>query len=140
MRRVSFFLVVVMLAATAPAQTVKPDDSKKYKDTLNELKAAQDRKAELATQNEKLAARVAELEKQLQAQSVQLDEMKRQALAFADQTFFLRSHYEAWKHFIAANRAVKMQWEIFVQAVASLNASPQPAIFMDPQWPLSVEQ
>lgn len=138
MRWVIGCLAVLMVAATAAAQDVKPDEMKKlYNDTKTQLKAAQDRKAELAAENDKLAAHVAELEKQLQAQNAQLDELKRQAAAFADRIFFLRSHYEAWKQFLAASPAIRTQWELFMRSVAAVGAG-QPAIFMDPQWPLSV--
>ncbi len=138
MRWVIGCLAVFMVAATAAAQDVKPDQLiKMLNDTKAQLKAAQDRKAELAAENDKLAAHVAELEKQLQAQAAQLDELKRQAAAFADRTFFLRSHYEAWKHFVGASPAIRVQWEFFMRSVEEVGAE-QPAIFMDPQWPLSV--
>ncbi|MGD0461505.1 MAG: hypothetical protein ABSB74_03350 [Tepidisphaeraceae bacterium] len=140
MRWMILCLALLTAATAAPADNVKPDDLEKmYNDTLVQLKAAQNRKAELATQNEKLAARIAEMEKQIQAQSAQLDELKRQASSFADRTFFLRSHYAAWEQFIAANPALKAQWEIFMRTVAWVSA-PQAAIFMDPQWPVSMER
>jgi septal ring factor EnvC (AmiA/AmiB activator) len=118
-----------MFAETIGAQDVKPDELKNMR---AELKAAQDRKAELST-------RVAELEKQNQAQAAQLEEMKRQAAGVADRTLFLSAHYAAWTQFIAANPAIKMRWELFEQTVAWANVPP-PAIFMDPNWPLSVKQ
>jgi len=133
-------LVVLTAVTAAPADNVKSDDLERmFHDTLLQLKEAQNRKAELATENEKLAARVADLEKQVQAQSLQLDEMKRQASSMADRTLFLRSHYAAWEAFIAANPALKMQWELFMRTVAWVS-SPQPAIFIDPQWPISMQQ
>jgi hypothetical protein len=118
-----------MVAGTIRAQDVKGDDLKNMR---AELKAAQDRKAELST-------RVAELEKQNQAQAAQLEEMKRQAASVADRTLFLGAHYAAWTQFIAANPAIKMRWELFEQAAASASVA-QSAIFMDPNWPLSGKQ
>ena len=133
-------MVVLATATAAPADNVKPDDSERmFHDTLIQLKEAQNRKAELATENEKLVARVAELEKQVMAQTAQLDEVKRQASALADRTLFLRSHYAAWEEFIVANPGLKDKWEIFVRTVAWVSA-PQPAIFMDPEWPISLER
>ena len=126
-------LMMVALADTALADTPKPDD------TLAQLKAAQDRKAELATENGKLLAQVAELQKQLQIQTGQLDELKRQAAIIAERTFFLSSHYAAWTQFISANPAIKKQWELFLRMVVSVD-DPQGPFFMDPDWPLSVEQ
>jgi chromosome segregation ATPase len=131
-------LAVLMVAATAMAQDVKPDELKKMlNDTKAQLKAAQDRKAELAAENDKLAAHVTELEKQLQAQNAQLDDLKRQSAGFAQRTFFLRSQYSAWKQFLTASPAIRTQWEFFMRSVEAIGAE-QPAIFMDPQWPLSV--
>ncbi|MGD0138286.1 MAG: hypothetical protein ABSD28_05375 [Tepidisphaeraceae bacterium] len=129
MRWVMGCLAVLMFAGTVRGQDVKPDELKNMR---AELKAAQDRKAELST-------RVAELEKQNQAQAAQLEEMKRQAADVADRTLFLSAHYAAWTQFIAASPPIKMRWELFEQTVASANAPPSP-IFMDPNWPLSVKQ
>jgi hypothetical protein len=122
-------LAVLMIAGTAGAQDVKPDELKIMR---AELKAAQDRKAELSS-------RVAELEKQNQQQAALLEEMKRQAAGVADRTLFLSAHYAAWTQFIAANPAIRMRWELFEQTVASAGA-PESAIFLDPNWPLSVKQ
>ena len=133
MRLVISALTVLMMATVALADTPKPDD------TLAQLKAAQDRKAELATENGKLLAQVAELQKQIQIQNGQLDELKRQAAIIADRTFFLSTHYAAWTQFISLNPAIKTQWELFLRMVVSVN-NPQTPPFMDPDWPLSVEQ
>ncbi len=140
MRWMILCLVVLTAATAAPADNVKPDDLERmFHDTLLQLKAAQNRKAELATENEKLAARVADLEKQVQAQSLQLDDLKRQASSMADRTLFLRSHYAAWEAFIAANPALRTQWELFMRTLAWVSA-PQPPVFMDPQWPISMQR
>jgi hypothetical protein len=141
MRWMILCLVLLTTVTAAPADNVKSDDLERmFHDTLIQLKEAQNRKAELATENEKLVARVADLEKQVQAQSVQLDEVKRQASSLADRTFFLRSHYAAWEQFIAANPGLKDQWEMFMRTVAWMSA-PQPAgMFMDPQWPISMQR
>jgi hypothetical protein len=86
-----------------------PDDlSKKYEDALAQLKAAQDRKNELATENEQLKARIAELEKQA-------DEHRRAAAEYAQNTFFLRSHYAAWQTFIDRYPQLKTRWRVFLE-------------------------
>lgn len=130
---------VMLVAPIARGQDVKPEDLQRmYKDTLVQLKAAQDRKAELGTQNEKLTARVAELEKQAQASGAQIDELKRQVADFSDRTFFLRSSYAAWQQFLANKPDVRMQWQFFLQS----SAPPEPVqgpVFMDPEWPLSAK-
>jgi Skp family chaperone for outer membrane proteins len=140
MRWMILCLVVLTAATGARGDNVKPDDLERmFHDTLIQLKEAQNRKAELATENEKLTARVADLEKQLSTQTAQLDESRRQASALADRTLFLRSHYAAWEQFIAAYPGIKAQWEMFMRTVAWASA-PQPGIFMDPEWPISMEK
>jgi DNA repair exonuclease SbcCD ATPase subunit len=133
MRRIIGCVLVLMLAGIVHAQDVKPDDVKKLR---QDLKEAQDRKAELATENLKLSARVAELEKTNQTQAAQLDDLKRKAASYADRTLFLSTQYAAWTQFINLNPAVKMQWAIFEETIASVSASQSP-LFMDDDWPLS---
>jgi septal ring factor EnvC (AmiA/AmiB activator) len=129
----------MLMAPIARGQDVKPEDLQRmYKDTLVQLKAAQDRKAELGTQNEKLTARVAELEKQAQASGAQIDELKRQVADFSDRTFFLRSSYAAWQQFLANKPDVRMQWQFFLQSSAPTEPMQGP-VFMDPEWPLSAK-
>jgi septal ring factor EnvC (AmiA/AmiB activator) len=133
MRAVCISLTILALAGSAWGQAVKPDDYKKlYNDTLLQLKAAQDRKSELAS-------RVAELESQIQAQNTQINDLKREVAAFSDKTFFLRTQFMAWEQFILANAAIKMQWDYFLQNMIPL-ATPQPPPFMDPDWPLSAKE
>ncbi|HEY1923589.1 MAG TPA: hypothetical protein VGG44_12625 [Tepidisphaeraceae bacterium] len=140
MRWMIFGLAVLTAANGAWGDNVKPEDTERmFHDTLIQLKDAQNRKAELATENEKLTARVADLEKQVSAQSGQLDAVRRQASALADRTLFLRSHYAAWEQFIAAYPGIKAQWELFMRTVAWASA-PEPGIFMDPEWPISMEK
>jgi septal ring factor EnvC (AmiA/AmiB activator) len=134
-------LVVLTAATAAPADNVKPDDvDRMFHDTLLQLKEAQNRKAELATENEKLSARVAELEKQVQTESAELNDVKRQVASLADRTLFLRSHYAAWEQFITANPVLKDQWEMFMRTVAWMSAPQSQGIFMDPQWPISMQR
>lgn len=133
MRSLCIGLIILALTSSAWGQAVKPDDYKKlYNDTLLQLKAAQDRKTELAT-------RVSELQNQLQAQTAQLDDLKRQVAAFSDKTFFLRTQFLAWEQFILANPSIKMQWNYFLENMVPLTA-PEPPPFMDPDWPLSVKE
>jgi len=134
------FAVVLLVAAVAGGQEVKAEDLKKlYNDTLVQLKAAQDRRAELAAENQKLTARIAELEKQLQAADAQNDQLRRHAADAAEHSFFLRSYYAAWTQFISTNPDVKRQWDLFLNR-SMPPCLPQPAAFFDPQWPLSDSQ
>lgn len=141
MRRIIGCVTVLLLAGIARGQDVKPDDMKKLlNETQAGLKTAQNRLVELATENGKLAARITELDKINKAQAAQLDDMKRKAAVFADRTLFLSTQYAAWVQFINANPAVKMQWEIFEETTAAVNAPSSSPIFMDTDWPLSVKQ
>jgi len=137
MRRIFVGVTVLMLAGIVRGQDVKPDDLKKLLiETRAELKTAQDRKAELAMENEKLSSQVSDLAKANKAQAAQLDDLKRKAAAFADRTLFLSTQYAAWTQFINLNPTVKMQWSIFEDTIAA-GASGQSPLFMDTNWPLS---
>jgi uncharacterized phage infection (PIP) family protein YhgE len=138
MRWVIGSLMVLSMAGIVHAQDVKPDLDKLLKETQKQLKEAQDRKAELASANEKLSSHITELEKASKEQAAQIDDLKRQVAAFADRTLFLTTHYNTWKQFIGANPTIKAQWEVF-EKITSVVA-PQSAIFMDTEWPLSVDQ
>jgi hypothetical protein len=147
MRRIMSCVVVLVLlpavGGVVRGQDVKPDDLKKLlNETRAELKTAQDRKADLANENAKLSSRVRELEKTNQAQTAQLDDLKRKAAAFADRTLFLSTQYAAWTQFIALNPSVRMQWAIFEDTMAAVDVAKTSAapIFMDPDWPLSAKE
>jgi hypothetical protein len=130
---------VLLVVPIARGQDVKPEDLQKmYKDTLVQLKAAQDRKAELATENEKLSAQVEGLQKQLAANSSQIADLKRQVADFSDRTFFLRSFFASWQQFITQQPPVRIQWQLFLQSSAPIDPAPTP-LFIDPQWPLSAK-
>jgi septal ring factor EnvC (AmiA/AmiB activator) len=135
MRRVCIGMILalaIMPAAARGQEDLKPDQLQKlYKDTLAQLKAAQDRKAELS-------ARVDDLEKQLQEANAQNDQLKRQTADFADRTYFLRTYYAAWLQFIATRPSLKVDWDIYLNTLAPLGAS-GPIPFTDPEWPLSAK-
>jgi hypothetical protein len=136
MRRVWLGMMVALLALPAAArgqEDLKPDQLQKlYKDTLAQLKAAQDRKAELS-------ARVDDLQKQLQDANTLNDQLKRQTADFADRNYFLRTFYAAWFQFISTRPALKVDWDLYLNTTAPLGAgglSP----FEDPEWPLSAKR
>jgi hypothetical protein len=105
---------------------------KMYDDALVQLKASQDRKAELAGENEKLQARVAELEKQLAEARGQISE-------HAERTFFYRSQHAAWQTFLQRYPTLMQRWKLFLEAgiLTTPNEIPQ---WMDPDWPLSAAE
>ena len=144
--RLIHVLTVVLCAATvAVAQDQpKPEQMKKmYDDALAQLKAAQDRKNELAMQNEQLNSKVAELNKQIDALRGEMVELKRRDAESAERTFFLRSHYAAWREFLGQFPELKVRWELFLGDGKAVTPAAAPtettdALF-DREWPLSAE-
>lgn len=109
---------LVLSAGLAFAQeAASPEQLKKlYGDALAQLKAAQDRKNELAQQNEQLAAKVVDLQKQLDQVRGEALELKRRDAEGAEKSFFLRSHYAAWQGFLDRYPELKARWKVFLQA------------------------
>jgi septal ring factor EnvC (AmiA/AmiB activator) len=114
----------------------KPDQLKKmYDDALAQLKQAQDRKNELAAENDKLNAKVADMQKQLDAEKARVDEVNRQAASYSDKTFFLRSHYAAWRRFIQRYPKLEAEWRVYLDG-GPTEATPSQDV-IDSDWPLS---
>lgn len=122
--------IVVMLAGVTVAQDqpTNPDDlNRKYQDVLAQLQAAQNRKNELATENEKLTARVADLEKQL-------DQAQRREAAFNERTWWLRMHYAVWQTFLQERTAILEQWRAYILKEPTALPSDLPTM-LDPRSP-----
>src|SRR5437588_129383 len=111
MRRLLIVLALLISSGAAVAQdTSNPEELKKsLSDALNQLKAAQDRKNELATENEKLKAKIADQQKEV-------DESRRIAAESSEKTWLLRSHYAAWESFLKRYPRLKAQWDLFLEA------------------------
>ena len=141
MRALAWAVTAVALAAGATIALAQdannPEQLKKlYDDALAQLKAAQDRKNELATQNEQLTAKVAELQKQLDQARGEMLELKRQDAENAEKSFYLRSHHAAWQTFIERYPELKSRWKQFLEkdVLAANNELPK---LLDPEWPLT---
>ncbi len=120
MRGCCGLLAMLLVLGAVPAawaeEPTQPEQLKKmYDDALVQLKQAQDRRNELAVENEKLVARVGELDKSLASMRAQLEEMRSQASVWAERTYFLRSHYVAWRQFIQARPEWMARWELFLE-------------------------
>ncbi len=119
-------VVLGAVSWSAAQDQASPDElNHKYQDALTQLKAAQDRKNELATENDRLNAKLAELEKQIA-------EANRQAAGFAERTFQLRSNYAAWQSFLKRYPHLLEKWNLFIEsdplaAPADLPDLPPPA-------------
>jgi len=133
------FSALALSAGLALAQdAANPEQLKKlYNDALTQLKAAQDRKNELATQNEQLTAKVAELQKQLDQARGEMADLKRQDAENAEKTFSLRSHHAAWQSFVDRYPELKARWKRFLKADLLYGDNDLPKL-LDPEWPLAV--
>jgi septal ring factor EnvC (AmiA/AmiB activator) len=129
--------LLLMTANFAFAQDEpKPEQLRKmYDDALAQLKQAQDRKNELAAENDRLNAKMADLQKQMDAAKARVDEVNRAAASYADRTYFLRSQYAAWREFIRRYPKIEAEWRVFLEGDA-LGPLRLPDV-MDAEWPLS---
>jgi hypothetical protein len=124
-------LLIVMPVGARAEDEVKPEQLKKmYDDALAQLKAAQDRKAELAKENDALTAKVTELQKQLAASQEQIASLKREATESADKTYYLRAYHAAWQRFISNYPELTLKWKAYL----GHGAFSLPADF--PEYPL----
>jgi septal ring factor EnvC (AmiA/AmiB activator) len=113
------------LVSTAYAQDVRqPSDWKKmYDDASAQLRASQNRKAELAAEN-------AGLQTQLRKAQLAID-------TFDERTRLLNAVYAGWESFIQRNPAIFEQWRAFWgQDIPALSDDAGPILF-DPQWPFT---
>ena len=114
-RACGLLIAVALFATTARGDDLKPEELKKaYDDALVQLKAAQERKNQLAAENEKLTAQLAELQKQIAQMTERMEEMKRTDAEHAEKTFFLRSHYAAWQEFIRGYPELYERWRVYL--------------------------
>ena len=123
-------LALSMLPGLSLAQEGLSNEQLKrmYDDAVVQLKSAQDRRNELARENEKLKARMAQLEHDLEARQAALN-------SIADHTFQARSEWAAFKDFLATDPSIRVQWQLFLEH----NLFPEPDLgdIIDCDWPLS---
>lgn len=115
-------LVCLFAASSAQAgqDQSNPDELKRlYDEAVVQLRAAQDRKNELAAENETLKARIVELEKQLNDRAVE-------AAGFAERTWYLRSHYATWQRFLERYPLLRERWRAFLESSELDPVNPMP--------------
>lgn len=131
---------LLAVATVGSAQEVsKPEELKRmYDEALGQLKAAQDRKNELAKENERLTAKVDELQKDLAAAQAEAQDLKKQVAENADKTFYLRSFHAAWEQFMRQHPEMMAPWRAFIEdgTLSGPETTPQ---LIDPHWPLSAQ-
>ena len=135
--------VAAAMLAAAPLALAedppKPEQLKQmYDDTLAQLKNAQERKTQLAAENEQLKAKLADLQKQLDASKARNSDLEKQAAGYAEKTFFLRSHYAAWQEFLQRNPRLQIRWKTFLGNDAITPRRDVPVV-VDPEWPWSAQ-
>ena len=135
---------VALTAGFAFAQDANnPEQVKKlYQDALAQLKAAQDRKNELAKENERLGTEVERLKKELAGTQGEMAGLRAQAAEQAERSYFLRSHYALWRKFVSLYPTVELRWRLFVGpadwfGTPPADLDPTPATSDDAQWFLS---
>ncbi|HZN66482.1 MAG TPA: hypothetical protein VFB66_14430 [Tepidisphaeraceae bacterium] len=117
-----------------------PEQLKKlYDDALAQLKAAQDRKNELATQNEQLAAKLAALQKEVDGLRTEMVELKRRDAEAAENSFYLRSYHAAWQSFIERYPDLKAKWKRFLESDI-LSAEAEMPELAEPELKLSTSE
>jgi len=91
-------LVLILSPAAIAADEAKPDQWQRlYHDATAQLRAAQDRRAELASQNTRLVQNIAELHKRLELAEDELTGLRRELDALAGQaTAFPAVDPPAW--------------------------------------------
>lgn len=123
------FMIAMLLAPgplLAQEELTSEQLRRMYDDAIAQGKATQDRRNELARDNEKLRLHIAELEKKLEEAQAKLTEV-------ADSTFHARSRCAAIEEFLQANPSIRGQWLVFLQrnTIPSANLSQ----FLDVGWP-----
>ena len=136
-----------LLGAAGPAlaqDEPRGDELKKmYDQALDQLKSAQQRKNQLATDNDRLKGKLAavqqqldaanaamgdlhkqldvangglgDLQRQLDGANLTLADLRREASAFAERTYYLRSHYAAWQEFMELQPELASRWNSFLE-------------------------
>lgn len=131
-------LVLVLCGGVARAQEQPTMDQlkKMYADSLNQLKAAQDRKNELSAANEKLKKENAELVRKAGDLQKQIAGLQEEKSEFLDRTFFLRAYHSAWRRFIELHPKIQARWDYFISHDFPSVPPSQPSL-LDPDWPLT---
>jgi predicted nuclease with TOPRIM domain len=123
-------LVLSASAAMAQNQTTPEQLQKMYDDALVQLKSAQDRKNELATENQKLQKKLSDSDQQLRDLRERLDTLENRA-------YFLREHYRVWQEFVELNPPIEALWSGFFNATAEPKVVTD--LLGDGKWPFGVK-
>lgn len=139
--RCSYPLIALLISATFSLAPIargddasSPDQLKRmYDDTLSQLKDTQQRKTQLAADNEQLKAKVAELQQQL-VQQGKMTELEKQNAELAEREFYLQSHYTVWQQFLHQFPLLEIKWKSFINTDLATPRTDQPTL-LEPYWP-----
>jgi septal ring factor EnvC (AmiA/AmiB activator) len=123
--------LLILFALTLTCSVCVADDPPKpevlqqmYKDTVAQLKDAQDRKNELAGQNDKLLDQVKDLQKTLADRQAEIDALNRDRAELARRTLTLRAWNAAWQLFIQNDLELRSRWNVFLEQTLAPDSSP----------------
>jgi predicted nuclease with TOPRIM domain len=108
------------------------DWKRAYDDVVGQLKAAQDRRNELAAENERLQKRLAEAEKRLAPLAARNVELEREAGEYAARTYDLRLLKARVDLLLQVHPEVRRKWQQVLQG----EAAPESLGFLSRRWPL----
>lgn len=130
-RRVCMVVALGLSATVALAQNEPTAEQlqRSLDEAQVQLKQAQDRKNELATENQKLQKKLAETEHQLKSTREELETLENRA-------YFLREHYAAWQEFLALNQAIRAMWLGYFNNAGAPSFSVTD-VLGDGQWPFN---
>lgn len=97
-----------------------------YDQAVAQLRAAQDRRNELAKENEKLTAQIRDMEKQIL-------KAKTEAQAGDERTSKMRVEYDAFQDFLKRHPGVDLRWRLFVGSGAAETLLDQ----LNSDWPFT---
>lgn len=123
-------------AAVAQEGPSPSDMRRMYDEVVNQLRNAQDRKNELASENDKLTKRLADAERRLKQLEGRNAELERDASDFAFKTYQHRATSAAMRDFVSRNPDVRDRWERFLRNDAGADS---PAAWFDRAWPFRGE-
>lgn len=123
---------LVLSSATLADDQLSSDQLRRmYDDAVAQMRTAQDRRNELARENEQMRAKLEKLERAAK----ELADTQTQLTALADATYRARVESAALSEFMEAHPAVNVQWREFLRK--NDIAAPDPAQYIDANWPIS---
>jgi len=127
-------IALFLVTSFATASFALADDPARlkeaYDDAIKQLQVAQDRKNELANENEQLKTRLAQLQ-------ADLDRANQQFSGLRDQTYRLRHEAAALDQFLSSDLKRWSDWSRQFNRLPTVDREPRLLIDRDEDWPFS---